>query len=572
MENFVIVFLALLFFAVSIGAVDNYSNYNKTEKRVRNIIPLKNKQKFINKSIIKYKDTVIELQKLKITSQRNILKTQEANLTKCLTELNRASFHDELITQLKRTIEQQKLHIENQTGELSLRNNRIEALEATNKQNDIDQKQSESQQNIFRTQERHLTNCWLQVDSQKEIIAKLKQKNEQQEHQIQNQSKLQQTINVQENQIQNQETELALRRNKIETLADENKQKDVEINQLKKDLDYEKLKYEELLNEFGNVTKPDIENTEEKLLSKQLEDAKLENQKLLTKYEEKVRELQNEKSANKNCEKYFDELEISHGILTRFVKDLETNNTELASKYNQQTTENKNLISSNTQLSDKLTVCLTTLKQKSAVIPCDKLTCPAFGNYSAAHVVNIENEQSFKIPCNSDESNSDWSVIERRLDQSLDFNRRWIEYREGFGDFQNEFFIGLEKLHLMTKQRPHQLLIRLGVGSEIMLAKYSHFEIAGEDENYAIRSLGKFSGDAGDGMRESEGKSFSTFDRDNDLSSERNCAQISKGGWWFADCGTTNLNFKHHSRVMRLVLWNNLMDHLAPIEMLIRPT
>ncbi|KAH8399216.1 hypothetical protein KR215_004852, partial [Drosophila sulfurigaster] len=51
--------------------------------------------------------------------------------------------------------------------------------------------------------------------------------------------------------------------------------------------------------------------------------------------------------------------------------------------------------------------------------------------------------------------------------------------------------------------------------------------------------LGKFSGDAGDGMRESEGKSFSTFDRDNDLSSERNCAQISKGGWWFDDCGTS---------------------------------
>ncbi|XP_034117730.2 angiopoietin-related protein 1-like [Drosophila albomicans] len=286
-------------------------------------------------------------------------------------------------------------------------------------------------------------------------------------------------------------------------------------------------------------------------------------------YEEKVDELQNEKIANENCEKYYDNLLIEHGKLKRLVKDLETNNTDLDSKYNQQTTENKNLISSKTQLSDKLTDCLTTLKQKSVVIPCDKLSCPAFGNYSATHVVNIENGQSFKIPCNSDESNLVWSVIERRLDQSLDLDRRWIEYREGFGDFQKEFFIGLEKLHLMTKQQPHQLLIRLRVGREMKFAKYSHFEIAGEDENYAIRSLGEFSGDAGDGMRESEGKSFSTFDRDNDLHFKSNCAQVSKGGWWFDDCGTTNLNYQHS---MKLVRWNNHMGSHTPIEMLIRPT
>ena len=38
------------------------------------------------------------------------------------------------------------------------------------------------------------------------------------------------------------------------------------------------------------------------------------------------------------------------------------------------------------------------------------------------------------------------------------------------------------------------------------------------------------------------GSQFSTKDRDNDKLDSANCAEIHTGGWWFSDCGSSNLN------------------------------
>ena len=61
-----------------------------------------------------------------------------------------------------------------------------------------------------------------------------------------------------------------------------------------------------------------------------------------------------------------------------------------------------------------------------------------------------------------------------------------------------------------------------------------------------------YSGDAGDAIanaainqHRSNGKMFTTLDRDNDLQNE-NCAVGLYGGWWYDHCSTSQLNIGQH--------------------------
>ncbi|KAH8328664.1 hypothetical protein KR067_012858, partial [Drosophila pandora] len=185
---------------------------------------------------------------------------------------------------------------------------------------------------------------------------------------------------------------------------------------------------------------------------------------------------------------------------------------------------------------------------------------------------------AFKAPCNG----SGWMVIQRRMDGSMKFNRNWTEYRDGFGNLTGEFFLGLEKLHLITQSRQHELLIRLGkVDGSTAFEKYDNFRIGSEKDSYILQSVGNPTGGAGDSLTKRHlNMKFSTMDRDNDLV-EGSCASFLGGGWWFNNCGHSSLNGKFYrggkmndnSYGIYWGSWNNY-DYtvsLTFVEMMIRP-
>ncbi|XP_075149952.1 uncharacterized protein LOC142224028 [Haematobia irritans] len=110
---------------------------------------------------------------------------------------------------------------------------------------------------------------------------------------------------------------------------------------------------------------------------------------------------------------------------------------------------------------------------------------------------------------------SQWTTILRRQDGSVNFYRKWMEYKNGFGNPDGDFFICLEMLHILTNgNRSQELLVVLtDYDGETRYAKYDLFRVGNESEQYAIVELGTYSGDAGDGMGWHRGKKFSTLDR-----------------------------------------------------------
>ncbi|ALC40379.1 maker625, partial [Drosophila busckii] len=150
----------------------------------------------------------------------------------------------------------------------------------------------------------------------------------------------------------------------------------------------------------------------------------------------------------------------------------------------------------------------------------------------------------FQAPCHTTfEPIKGWTVIQRRFNGSVSFDRKWDEYKNGFGDLRGEYWLGLEKLHLMTKFQPHELYIELeNREGEILIESWSNFSIGNESESYTILSLGKYTGNAhfriyhGHDIFGTNIK-FLTKDRDNNNQTSvwYNCADVYESGWWYGD-------------------------------------
>ena len=126
----------------------------------------------------------------------------------------------------------------------------------------------------------------------------------------------------------------------------------------------------------------------------------------------------------------------------------------------------------------------------------------------------------------------------------MGFYRNWSEYRTGFGDIDGEFFIGLDKLHVLTATlKPVELLIQLeDFNNTKKYAKYDDFQVANETDFYKLIKVGSYVGDAGDSFSKHVGYNFTTKDRDNDINMKENCAVIYTGAWWYGDCYWRSVN------------------------------
>ncbi|XP_019542224.2 fibrinogen-like protein A [Aedes albopictus] len=182
------------------------------------------------------------------------------------------------------------------------------------------------------------------------------------------------------------------------------------------------------------------------------------------------------------------------------------------------------------------------LQQQLGLIPfksCAEIPSHIPGKYKI-HPLGFK--EPFEAYCEQKIFDGGWTVVQHRFDGSVDFSRNWTEYQNGFGSLDGEFWIGLDKLHHLTKDGNHQLLVELkDYNGSYKFARYEVFEIGSESEKYTLKKLGSYSGTAGDSLKHHISIQFSTEDNATDNVASK-CAQTFKSGWWYTDCHFCNLN------------------------------
>ena len=187
------------------------------------------------------------------------------------------------------------------------------------------------------------------------------------------------------------------------------------------------------------------------------------------------------------------------------------------------------------------------------------------------------------VYCDTVTAGGGWLVIQRRIYGSVDFNRYWSEYEEGFGnlpdddkDTTGEYWIGLRSLHCLTNQGHWELRIDYILTNKAKgYLSYRHFKVGPASDDYRL-SISGFSGNTTDpitGAHSLNGMKFTTRDRDNDnAGSSYNCAVHSvgnAGGWWHKYCSRIYPNHQYSSRYS--ILLNGQFHSLNFIEIKIRP-
>ncbi|XP_014869051.1 PREDICTED: tenascin-like isoform X3 [Poecilia mexicana] len=195
---------------------------------------------------------------------------------------------------------------------------------------------------------------------------------------------------------------------------------------------------------------------------------------------------------------------------------------------------------------------------------------------SGMHTIYLggDENQPLQVYCDMSTDGGGWIVFLRRQSGRLEFFRNWKNYTAGFGDMNDEFWLGLSNLHKITSGGQYELRVDLRDKGEMAFAQYDRFSVSEPRTRYKVH-VGGYSGNAGDSMTYHHGRPFSTYDHDNDIA-VTNCALSYKGAFWYKNCHRVNLMGRYgdnsHSKGVNWFHWKGHEHSIEFAEMKIRPS
>jgi len=175
-----------------------------------------------------------------------------------------------------------------------------------------------------------------------------------------------------------------------------------------------------------------------------------------------------------------------------------------------------------------------------------------------------------------------WLSIQRRIDGDVNFHRTWQDYKKGFGEVDDEFWLGNEILHYLTSTYPHQFYVRAtSFDLTNYISKHDDFLVLNEEQNYRMSaSVNSLEGTLQSLQGDNLNQSFSTYDNDNDSWRMGSvAAKYNHGGFWYAAGSNFIPNGNYYNEGSHIVAlrqgmcWNRaagLYESLKSMELMIR--
>ena len=114
---------------------------------------------------------------------------------------------------------------------------------------------------------------------------------------------------------------------------------------------------------------------------------------------------------------------------------------------------------------------------------------------TGVYTIDPDGLGSFEVFCDQKSSSGGWTVFQKRLDGSVDFvNRSWADYKRGFGNLNGEFWLGLDKIHRLTKTKSRLRVELEDTQGKKAYAEYDMFSVSSERNKYSL-GLGRYTGE-----------------------------------------------------------------------------
>ena len=113
---------------------------------------------------------------------------------------------------------------------------------------------------------------------------------------------------------------------------------------------------------------------------------------------------------------------------------------------------------------------------------------------SGVYAIDPDGSGAFDVFCDQKAAGGGWTVIQKRLDGSVDFQRGWNDYKRGFGNLNGEFWLGLDKMNRLTKTKSRLRVELEDTKGNTAYAEYDFFAVASERALYKM-SLGNYYGE-----------------------------------------------------------------------------